>query len=46
MDLVSTVGEIAAVGASGVVMWGSSTDYDSKVNTSVRIGATCCYNQS
>ncbi|XP_003967305.1 hyaluronidase PH-20 isoform X2 [Takifugu rubripes] len=30
MDLVSTVGEIAAVGASGVVMWGSSTDYDSK----------------
>uniref|UniRef100_A0A3B5K7E2 Hyaluronidase n=1 Tax=Takifugu rubripes TaxID=31033 RepID=A0A3B5K7E2_TAKRU len=41
MDLVSTVGEIAAVGASGVVMWGSSTDYDSKVNRSVRIGAIC-----
>lgn len=33
MDLVSTVGESAAVGASGVVMWGSSNDYHSKVNT-------------
>uniref|UniRef100_H3C6U6 Hyaluronidase n=1 Tax=Tetraodon nigroviridis TaxID=99883 RepID=H3C6U6_TETNG len=30
MDLVSTVGEIAALGASGVVMWGSSSDYSSK----------------
>lgn len=33
MDLVSTVGEIAALGASGVVMWGSSSDYNTKVNT-------------
>lgn len=39
MDLVSTVGEIAAVGASGVVMWGSSTDYDTQVNTFVHIGS-------
>lgn len=32
VDLVSTVGEVAALGASGVVMWGSSSDYDSQVN--------------
>ncbi|XP_044050207.1 hyaluronidase PH-20-like isoform X1 [Siniperca chuatsi] len=30
MDLVSTVGESAALGASGVVMWGGTKDYNSK----------------
>ncbi|KAM3610128.1 uncharacterized protein V6R79_025820 [Siganus canaliculatus] len=30
MDLVSTVGESAALGASGVIMWGGSQDYNSK----------------
>ncbi|XP_068459772.1 hyaluronidase-5-like [Clinocottus analis] len=29
-DLVSTVGESAALGASGVVMWGGSNDYNNK----------------
>ncbi|XP_029379517.1 hyaluronidase-1-like [Echeneis naucrates] len=29
-DLVSTVGESAALGASGVVMWGGSRDYNNK----------------
>ncbi|XP_042351360.1 hyaluronidase PH-20-like [Plectropomus leopardus] len=29
-DLVSTVGESAALGASGVVMWGGSKDYNNK----------------
>ncbi|XP_056272120.1 hyaluronidase-5-like [Pseudoliparis swirei] len=29
-DLVSTVGESAALGASGVVMWGGTKDYDDK----------------
>lgn len=33
MDLVSTLGEIAALGASGFVMWGSSSDYSSKVES-------------
>lgn len=30
MDLVSTVGESAALGASGVVMWGGTKDYSNK----------------
>ncbi|XP_070687201.1 hyaluronidase PH-20-like [Pempheris klunzingeri] len=30
MDLVSTVGESAALGASGIVMWGGSKDYNDK----------------
>nr|XP_019934380.1 PREDICTED: hyaluronidase PH-20-like [Paralichthys olivaceus] len=29
-DLVSTVGESAALGASGVIMWGGSKDYNNK----------------
>uniref|UniRef100_UPI003AAB6CEB hyaluronidase-1-like n=1 Tax=Centroberyx gerrardi TaxID=166262 RepID=UPI003AAB6CEB len=29
-DLVSTIGESAAVGASGAVLWGASADYDDK----------------
>lgn len=29
-DLISTVGESAAVGASGVIMWGGTKDYNSK----------------
>ena len=30
-DLVHTIGEGAAIGASGAVLWGSSGDYDDKV---------------
>ncbi|XP_071314552.1 hyaluronidase PH-20 isoform X2 [Trachinotus anak] len=30
VDLVSTVGESAALGASGVVMWGGTKDYNNK----------------
>ncbi|XP_059191749.1 hyaluronidase-5-like [Centropristis striata] len=30
MDLVSTVGESAALGASGIVMWGGTKDYNNK----------------
>ncbi|XP_056243843.1 hyaluronidase-like isoform X2 [Seriola aureovittata] len=30
MDLVSTVGESAALGASGVVIWGGTRDYNNK----------------
>ncbi|XP_061780667.1 hyaluronidase-1-like [Nerophis lumbriciformis] len=30
VDLVNTVGESAALGAAGVVMWGGTRDYDSK----------------
>uniref|UniRef100_A0A3Q3X1Z8 Hyaluronidase n=1 Tax=Mola mola TaxID=94237 RepID=A0A3Q3X1Z8_MOLML len=30
MDLVSTVGEAAALGASGIIMWGGSKDFNSK----------------
>ncbi|CAG5957542.1 unnamed protein product [Menidia menidia] len=33
MDLVSTVGESAALGASGVVMWGATKDYSNKVSS-------------
>lgn len=33
MDLVSTIGESAALGASGVVMWGATQDYNNKVTT-------------
>lgn len=40
MDLVSTVGEIAALGASGVVMWGSSSDYSSKVESDRSAGSS------
>ncbi|XP_028287112.1 hyaluronidase PH-20 [Parambassis ranga] len=29
-DLVSTIGEAAALGASGVVMWGGTNDYNNK----------------
>ncbi|XP_038132705.1 hyaluronidase PH-20-like [Cyprinodon tularosa] len=32
MDLVNTIGESAAVGASGVVIWGGSKDYDNKAS--------------
>ncbi|KAF6717716.1 Hyaluronidase PH-20 [Oryzias melastigma] len=32
MDLISTVGESAALGASGVVMWGGIKDYNKKVS--------------
>uniref|UniRef100_A0A3P8TI26 Hyaluronidase n=1 Tax=Amphiprion percula TaxID=161767 RepID=A0A3P8TI26_AMPPE len=32
MDLVSTVGESAALGASGVVMWGGTKDYNNKAS--------------
>uniref|UniRef100_A0A4W5L404 Hyaluronidase n=1 Tax=Hucho hucho TaxID=62062 RepID=A0A4W5L404_9TELE len=31
-DLVSTIGESAAVGASGAVLWGASADYDNKAS--------------
>ncbi|KAM9807673.1 uncharacterized protein hyal4 [Neosynchiropus ocellatus] len=31
-DLVSTVGESAALGAAGVVMWGGSKDFDNKAS--------------
>uniref|UniRef100_A0A665TAI3 Hyaluronidase n=1 Tax=Echeneis naucrates TaxID=173247 RepID=A0A665TAI3_ECHNA len=31
-DLVSTIGESAAVGASGVVLWGASADYDDQAS--------------
>ncbi|XP_036964348.1 hyaluronidase PH-20-like [Acanthopagrus latus] len=31
MDLVSTIGESAALGAAGVVMWGATQDYNNKV---------------
>ncbi|XP_066524980.1 hyaluronidase PH-20-like [Hoplias malabaricus] len=31
-DLVSTLGESAAVGASGAVLWGASTDFDDKAS--------------
>lgn len=40
MDLVSTIGESAALGAAGVVMWGATQDYNNKV-TSVLTGWTC-----
>lgn len=33
MDLVSTIGESAALGASGIVIWGATKDYNSKVTT-------------
>ena len=33
---MSTVGESAALGASGVVMWGGTKDYNNKVNTLVQ----------
>ncbi|KAL2102714.1 hypothetical protein ACEWY4_001882 [Coilia grayii] len=29
-DLIHTIGESAAIGASGAVLWGSSSDYDDK----------------
>ncbi|XP_004069475.2 hyaluronidase-5 [Oryzias latipes] len=32
MDLISTIGESAALGASGVVMWGGMKDYNTKVS--------------
>lgn len=31
MDLVNTIGESAALGASGAVLWGASADYNDKV---------------
>ncbi|TKS90890.1 Hyaluronidase PH-20 [Collichthys lucidus] len=31
-DLVSTIGESAAVGASGAVVWGASADYDDQIS--------------
>ncbi|XP_040886326.1 hyaluronidase PH-20-like [Toxotes jaculatrix] len=31
-DLVSTIGESAAVGASGAVLWGASADYDDQAS--------------
>lgn len=32
-DLVRTIGESAAVGASGSVLWGASADYDDRVTS-------------
>ncbi|XP_035534976.1 hyaluronidase PH-20-like [Morone saxatilis] len=32
VDLVSTIGESAAVGASGAVLWGASADYDDQTS--------------
>ena len=34
-DLISTIGESAAVGASGAVLWGASADYDDQVTSHV-----------
>nr|XP_006633467.1 PREDICTED: hyaluronidase PH-20-like [Lepisosteus oculatus] len=31
-DLINTIGESAAVGASGVILWGASADYDDKAS--------------
>lgn len=31
MDLVNTIGESVALGASGAVLWGASADYNDKV---------------
>ncbi|KAI3366784.1 hypothetical protein L3Q82_009448, partial [Scortum barcoo] len=31
-DLIRTIGESAAVGASGIVLWGSSTDFDDQTS--------------
>lgn len=34
MDLESTIGETAALGASGVILWGASSDYKTEVGSS------------
>lgn len=39
MDLESTIGETAALGASGVVLWGASSDYETKVGL---VGSEVC----
>ena len=41
-DLVSTVGESAALGASGVIMWGGTKDYNNKVTTALSSSITGC----
>ncbi|KAI4786351.1 hypothetical protein KUCAC02_037174 [Chaenocephalus aceratus] len=44
-DLVSTIGESAAVGASGVVMWGGVRDYNNKAAcTSLSLYLTSTFN--
>lgn len=40
-DLVSTIGESAAVGASGAVLWGASADYDDQVTSHHRPILNC-----
>lgn len=32
-DLVNTIGESAALGGSGAVVWGASADYDNQVTS-------------
>ena len=41
-DLVSTVGESAALGASGIIMWGGTKDYNNKVTTALSSSITGC----
>lgn len=43
-DLISTIGESAALGASGVIIWGGSRDYNNKVIHSLLI-FTGCFDQ-
>lgn len=43
MDLENTVGESAALGASGVIMWGATNDYKSKVTTVLWSTLTGCF---
>lgn len=33
VDLESTIGETAALGASGVILWGASSDYPTEVGS-------------
>lgn len=36
MDLMSSIGESAALGASGAVLWGSSADFTDKVIANIQ----------
>lgn len=36
-DLVHTVGESAALGASGVIMWGGTKEYKNKVTATLDV---------
>lgn len=38
---MSTIGESAAVGASGAVVWGASADYDDQVTSHRRPPVDC-----